>query len=91
MGFSSAVFPLRSETRLMPANIGQIVRIVGLLMEMFGLAAVALGGRDGGRSLFGMTSNQVWSIVAVGFAFWLTGTILIFQEAARRREDAEDE
>lgn len=74
----------------MPANIGQIVRIVGLLMEMFGLAAVALGGRDGERSFLGMTSNQVWSIVAVGFAFWLTGTILIFQETARRRDEDDE-
>ncbi len=74
----------------MPANIGQIVRIVGLLMEMFGLAAVALGGRDGERGFLGMTSNQVWSIVVVGFAFWLTGTILIFRETARRREEDDE-
>ena len=74
----------------MPANIGQIVRILGLLMETFGLAAVALGSRDGSGNLFRMTSNQVWSIVAVGFAFWLTGTILIFQESARRRDEDDE-
>ena len=74
----------------MPVNTGQIVRLLGLFMEMFGLAAVALGGREGGRPLFGMTTNQVWSIVAVGFVFWLTGTFLIYQEAARRREEDDE-
>ena len=69
----------------MPAYTGQVVRILGLLMEMFGLSSVALASRDGTGHWFGMTNNQVWAIVGVGFVFWLTGTLLNFQEAARRR------
>ena len=67
------------------ANAGQILRILGLALEMFGLSSIALVSREGARHWFGMTSQQVWTIVAVGFAFWLTGTVLIYQAALRRR------
>ncbi|MDG3005710.1 hypothetical protein [Paludisphaera mucosa] len=70
----------------MPAHAGQILRILGLLMEMFGLSSVALASRDGTGHWLGMTSNQVWSIVAVGFVFWLTGTVLNFNAALQRQE-----
>lgn len=72
----------------MPRHSGQLLRILGLLMEMFGLSSLGLSARDGTGHWFGMTSNQVWAIVVVGFVFWLTGTILNFNEAVRRREES---
>ncbi len=75
----------------MPANAGQYLRFLGLAMEMFGLASVALGERDGARYWPGMTSDQVWSIVIVGFGFWAVGTFMNLGQAARRREAGDDE
>ena len=74
----------------MPAHAGQYLRILGLLMEMFGLSSIALSARGGDGHWFGMTSNQVWAIVLVGFAFWAAGTLLNLNEASRRRRDRED-
>ncbi|WP_165243899.1 hypothetical protein [Paludisphaera soli] len=78
----------------MPRHTGQLLRILGLLMEMFGLSSVALASRDGSGHWLGLTTEQVWSVVIVGFVFWLTGTILNFQIAMQRRQtqgkDSED-
>jgi hypothetical protein len=79
----------------MPRYTGQILRILGLLMEMFGLSSVALASRDGSGHWLGLTTEQVWTVVIVGFVFWLTGTILNFQIAMHRRraqgkDDADD-
>lgn len=74
----------------MPAHAGQYLRILGLVMEMFGLSSVALASRDGSRHWFGMTSNQVWAIVIVGFVFWAVGTVLNLNEAARRRREDDE-
>lgn len=71
----------------MPPHAGQVLRILGLLMEMFGLSSLALSSRNGGHWL-GLTTDQVWAVVVVGFAFWLIGTVLNFNEAVRRRREA---
>jgi hypothetical protein len=75
----------------MPAHAGQYMRILGLLMEMFGLSSIALASGDGSRHWFGMTSNQVWTIVVVGFVFWAAGTLFNMNEAARRRSRSDDD
>lgn len=71
----------------MPAHAGQYMRILGLLMEMFGLSSIAMASRDGTGHWFGLTTNQVWTIVIVGFVFWAVGTVVNLNEAARRREE----
>lgn len=67
-----------------PRYAGQILRIVGLLIEMFGLAAFAMSPQGADRGWLGLNANQIWLIVIVGFAVWLTGTIMI-QAAAPGR------
>lgn len=82
-----------------PRYTGQILRIVGLLIEMFGLAAFAMspkGGAGDDRGWFGLTTQQIWLIVIVGFIIWLTGTITIHTTApggwlAGRRPSGRDE
>ncbi|WP_337177601.1 hypothetical protein [Paludisphaera sp.] len=74
----------------MPAHAGQYMRILGLLMEMFGLSSVAMSSRDGSGHWFGMTTDQVWTIVVVGFVFWAVGTVVNINEASRRRARRDD-
>lgn len=82
-----------------PRYTGQVLRIIGLLIEMFGLAAFATASRAGAgepRGWFGLTTQQIWLIVIVGFVIWLTGTITIHATApggwlARRRSTGRDE
>ena len=82
-----------------PRYAGQILRIIGLLIEMFGLAAFAMsprGGAGNDRGWLGLTTDQIWLIVIVGFVVWLTGTITIHATApggrlAHRRPADRDE
>jgi hypothetical protein len=60
---------------------GQILRVVGLLIEMFGIMSLGLRSRgdDAGGGLGGLLSRrEVWVIVALGFAIWLVGSILTY-------------
>ncbi len=65
----------------MRRTIGQIVRLIGLAIEVVGLLAQVLRTRtdQAGIPLPGhFSSHQVWIVVGVGFAFWTVGTILIY-------------
>ncbi len=67
-----------------PRYTGQILRVIGLLIEMFGLAAFAMSPRGGAgddRGGFGLTTQQIWLIVIIVFVIWLTGTITIHATA----------
>jgi hypothetical protein len=60
---------------------GQLLRMVGLLIEMIGLVGIALGrGGDQGlqvRIPGGSTISASWLAVAIGFVVWLVATILL--------------
>jgi uncharacterized membrane protein len=62
---------------------GQIIRLVGLLIEMLGILAVALESRNGGAEArlpggFSLSPRLIWAVVAVGFVIWLSGSILTY-------------
>jgi hypothetical protein len=60
---------------------GQILRIVGLLIEMFGIMSLGLRSRgdEAGGPLGGLFSMRgVWILVAIGFAIWLVGSVLTY-------------
>jgi uncharacterized membrane protein len=75
---------------------GQILRIVGLLIEMLGILAVALSSRkdDGGpASPAGLSTRQIWIVVGAGFAIWLVGSFLTYwpgRASADRKTASED-
>jgi hypothetical protein len=61
--------------------IGQILRILGLLIEMLGILVVALwarGDAGGGDPPGSFSLRLAWTAVAVGFVIWLIGTTLIY-------------
>lgn len=65
----------------MPRILGQFLRFSGLLIEMLGFWALAFrSGTDvGGGPLPGSYSPRlVWSVIGLGFAIWLVGTMLNF-------------
>ena len=50
----------------MPHAVGPILRILGLLVELFGLAVLTLSGRNDGADLgaqLGIAANTIWAIV----------------------------
>ncbi len=60
---------------------GQILRMLGLLIEMLGILALALWTRTdaAGAPLPGsFSARQVWIAVGVGFVVWLTGSLLLY-------------
>jgi hypothetical protein len=59
---------------------GQILRYVGLVVEMLGILAVALSSRqeNGRPAAAGLSSRQIWIIVGTGFLLWLVGTVLTY-------------
>jgi hypothetical protein len=62
---------------------GQILRVVGLLIEMIGILAYAMWNRrDGGgvpaRVSDSLTARQIWTVVGVGFVIWLIGNIVTY-------------
>lgn len=56
--------------------------MVGLFIEMIGILTLAMGGREGGRALIGLSSEAstrlAWAAVGIGFVVWLTGNILAY-------------
>ncbi|APW60788.1 hypothetical protein [Paludisphaera borealis] len=74
--------------------VGPILRILGLAIELLGVTILMLSGRNDAvdvGSRFGITTNQIWGTVIVGFALWATGTALIFARKGRtQRKDAAD-
>lgn len=80
----------------MPHAVGPILRILGIVVELFGLAVLTLSGRNDGADLggrLGIGTNAIWMIVLVGFALWATGTVLIFlrRNAPAREVDSPHE
>jgi len=78
----------------MPQAVGPILRILGLVIELFGVAILTLSGRNDAAdvgSRFGITTNTIWAIVIVGFLFWATGTVLIYMKRSpdARKDDAD--
>lgn len=60
---------------------GQIVRTLGLLIEMLGILALVFRTRtdQGGVPLPGsLPIGLVWAVVGVGFLTWLIGTVMIY-------------
>ncbi len=60
---------------------GQIIRLVGLALEVLGLLAQALRTQTDeiGDPLPGhFSAHQVWTVVGVGFVLWMIGSILIY-------------
>jgi hypothetical protein len=79
----------------MRRSTGQIVRLIGLAIEVAGILAQALWTRtdQSGVPLPGQFSTrQVWTIVGVGFVIWVIGTIVTYwpQPGQRRRSSTED-
>ncbi len=72
----------------MPQAVGPILRFLGLVIELFGVSILMLSGRNDGADVgtrLGISPNLVWGIVIVGFAFWATGTALIYARRGRSR------
>jgi len=68
--------------------IGQIVRMLGLAIEMAGILALALWTRtdQAGAPLPGsFSSSQVWIVVGVGFVIWMIGTMLTYWPQPARK------
>lgn len=79
----------------MSRRIGQIVRLIGLAIEVSGLLATVFrtSADQTGAPLPGhYSSRQVWIVVGVGFVIWMIGTILTYwpQNAPRRRSSNRD-
>ncbi len=73
----------------MTRTTGQILRMLGLLIEMAGIVALVAWNRtDGaGAPLPGsLSSRQVWTIVITGFMIWLVGSIIFFWPRRRRNK-----
>ncbi len=79
----------------MRRSTGQIVRLIGLAIEVAGLLAQVLWTRtdQAGAPLPGQfSSRQVWGVVGAGFVIWMIGTILTYwpQPGQRRRSSTKD-
>jgi hypothetical protein len=75
-------------------TIGPILRIVGLVIEMIGVTILALSGRNDAADLgsrFGLSTNQIWAIVIVGFVIWAAGSVMIYTQRQRPRKSAPDD
>ena len=68
---------------------GQIVRTLGLLIEMLGILALVFRTRtdQAGVPLPGSFSTRlVWTVVGVGFVIWLVGTVMTYWPRPTRAE-----
>jgi hypothetical protein len=79
----------------MRRSSGQILRLIGLAIEVAGILAQVLWTRTDqtGAPLPGQfSSRQVWIVVGVGFVIWMIGTILTYwsQRGPGRRPSTED-
>jgi hypothetical protein len=80
---------VRNAEEKMRRSTGQIVRLIGLAIEVAGLFAQVLRTRTDqtGAPLPGQfSSRQVWIVVGVGFVIWMIGTILTYwQQSGQSR------
>jgi hypothetical protein len=73
--------------------LGPILRVAGLALELAGLTILALSGRKGGLDVgarLGIGANAVWTVVAVGFSLWVSGTALIYLNRAGPKRQGRD-
>jgi hypothetical protein len=74
--------------------LGPILRILGLVIELLGVTILMISGRDDAANLgsrFGISMNQIWGIVIVGFALWAIGTTMIYARKGQAlRKDSAD-
>jgi hypothetical protein len=65
----------------MTRTTGQILRMLGILIEIAGILALLVWNRTdrAGAPLPGsLSARQVWTVVITGFLIWLVGTILFY-------------
>jgi hypothetical protein len=71
----------------MPPFLGQILRVIGLLIEFLGIVGLATQDPTSEGLLdriFGKHSRSfLWGIVVAGFLVWLVGSILIYTTRPR--------
>ncbi len=69
---------------------GQFLRLVGLLVEMLGIMGVLTGRGDIEAARLRLPSGTLvspaWIAIALGFAIWMVGTILVFRSRSRREQ-----
>ncbi|MFO0890649.1 MAG: hypothetical protein U0790_16080 [Isosphaeraceae bacterium] len=68
---------------------GQILRFLGLLVEMIGIMTLAFrtGIDEAGTPLPGSVSSRAaWAIIIAGFLTWLSGTLVNFWTRAARHD-----
>ena len=77
---------------------GQILRTVGILIEMLGILALVFRTKtdEAGTPLPGSFSQtQAWAIIGSGFVIWLVGSIVIYwprpRTSSRSAEQPQDE
>ncbi len=75
----------------MNSNIGHIIRITGLVIEMLGVWAVYRSNGAPDQTGFTLPGGKfvpwTWVPVVVGFVLWLVGTLIITATRRRRNTD----
>jgi hypothetical protein len=73
----------------MRKTTGHVIRISGLVIEMFGIWGVYRAGNNTDLPRIqlpgGPAISIAWVAVALGFALWLTGTILVYSGRSGRK------
>jgi hypothetical protein len=74
---------------MMKATTGQILRALGLLIELLGVIAVMVESRSAGATRIPVPGGgwiaAGWIAVAVGFSTWLAGRLIIAASDRRNR------
>ena len=68
---------------------GQILRTVGLFIEMLGILALGLRTKNGGLLIplpWSLSKPQAWAVFSVGFAIWLFGSIVAYWPRRPRKD-----
>jgi hypothetical protein len=73
----------------MKKRVGQFMRLGGLLVEMLGVVAVMNGSEGKFATKLQLPGFEpvplAWIGVALGFALWLVGTVLVYSSKPSRR------
>ena len=76
----------------MNTTLGHLIRIVGLVIEMFGVWGVfnSNGAKDSARLQLpgGNEIPVAWLAVGIGFVLWVTGTIIVYISRRTRKSPA---